>query len=91
MKIDYHPHKRGFPFKTLQYLYDEGESEGVDIQESIGLNEWAKQKGLIFYDRANIVMDGIFRRLIKKKLITKTGRDKYKLTRMGMQFIEEYV
>lgn len=90
MKIDYRPHRRGFPYKTLQYLYENGESEGTMIQEEIGLNEWAMRKGVIFYDRANIVMDGIFRRLIGKNLIKKVGEDSYKLSKLGESFIKEY-
>jgi len=62
----YRPHKNGFPYKLLKYLYKYGLSSGKDVQEAIGLNTWAKAKSVIFSDRASINFNNIVHQLKKK-------------------------
>ena len=87
---DYKPHKNGFPYKLLKYLFDNGKSPGADIQESIGLNAWADNKGKIYYSRASIRFDVIATRLSDIGLINKLKDDYYELTKKGKEFMLKY-
>jgi hypothetical protein len=88
--INYRPHKNGFPYKLLKYLYANGKSSGIDIQEAIGLNKWADEKGIIFFSRASVNFDTIISQLEKRGLINILENDTYELTRHGKIFIEKY-
>ncbi len=86
----YHPYKHGFPYKLLKYLYQNGVSAGIDIQEDIGLNKWAKAKGDIYANRATSNFDGIVYQLEQRGLIKIIQGDYYELTPDGKEFIENY-
>lgn len=88
--IDYRPQKNGFPYKVLKYLYDNGRCSGVNIQENTGLNEWANSKGIIFYSRASIVLDDIFRQLDRRGLLIRYEDDEYELSAEGKAFMKTY-
>ena len=69
--INYHPYKSGFPNRLLKYLFDNGASNGAEIQEKIGLNAWYCQKGTIYINRAFSVFDEIISQLYKFKRTNK--------------------
>lgn len=86
----YRPYKNGFPYKLLKYLYDNGESAGVDAQKDIGLNAWTDAKGAIYYSRASHTFDQTAHLLQVKGLLKFLPDDRYKLTKAGKEFIESY-
>lgn len=88
--INYKPHKFGFPLRILSYLYKNGKSDGIVVQEASGLNEWADRKGLMYYSRASIVFDDIIRVLRKKGLVNKLPDDHYDLTEEGQEFMRNF-
>lgn len=89
--INYHPYKSGFPYKLLKYLFDNGISNGTEIQEKIGLNEWYCQKGTIYTNRAFSVFDNIISQLHSKELINILPDDYYELTEKGKVFMNIYI
>ena len=88
--INYRPHKNGFPLKFLVYLYNHGRSDGITIQEAIGLNEWADRKGLMYFSRASINFDSINMMLEEKGLVVRLANDYYELTEEGEEFMRNY-
>jgi hypothetical protein len=90
LKVAYRPQKGGFPFKLLKYLYDNGTSAGVDIQQEIGINEWADSKGVIFYSRASSTFDMTVRNLEHRGLLVILENDTYELTKQGNSFVKSY-
>lgn len=86
----YHPHKSGFPYKLLKYLYENGESAGIDAQKEIGLNSHFDAKGVIYYQRASQTFDSISHLLQVKGLVKFLPNDYYELTKVGKEFIENY-
>ncbi|MFW6272535.1 MAG: hypothetical protein ACOC2U_01995 [bacterium] len=87
--IKYNPHKRGFPFKTLKLLYEQGACEEWLIREEIGLEDWVAKKGLIYYQRSKIIFNNLVLGLKEKGLITQEG-DVYQLTDLGINFMKKY-
>ena len=90
METNYCPYKNGFPYKLLKYLYDNGVSDGVNVQEAIGLNAWADAKGRIYYDRASQTFDSTVKQLQVKGLVKFLPNDQYELTKNGKEFIKNY-
>jgi hypothetical protein len=86
----YHPRKSGFPYKLLKYLYKYGLSAGVDAQEGIGLNAWAKAKGDIYANRASSYFNNTISQLESRGLAKVIPGDYYELTPEGEEFIENY-
>lgn len=90
---NYNPRRNGFPFKTLENLYENGGSNlGWVIKEEIGLNDWAAEKGMIFMDRAKVVFDNLLRTLLDKGLLKsfETQDSEISLTKDGIEFMEEF-
>lgn len=90
MSIDYKPRKFGFPYKLLKYLYENGKTEGIVLQEAIGMNKQADSRGVLFYTRASINFDQNARELQRRGLINILEDDWYELTPEGKQFIKTY-
>lgn len=89
-ELSYKPHKSGFPYKLLKYLWEHGECAGVDAQKEIGVNSFFDSKGTIYYDRASATFDMVVKQLQQKGLIKFLPNDHYKLTKVGKEFISNY-
>lgn len=85
--LKYNPRRRGFPFKTLKFLYEAGESPEWLIREEIGLEDWVANKGLIYYERSNTIFSNLVRELKNKELIAEDDGN-YRLTEEGKKFMK---
>lgn len=88
---NYKPRKSGFSYKLLKYLLENGESAGIDAQKEIGINAWADAKGPVYYSRASQTFDSTAHLLQVKGLVKFLPDDYYKLTKIGKEFIENYI
>jgi hypothetical protein len=83
-ELEYKPQKRGFPYKILKNLYENGESAEWLLREEIGIDDWYASKGMIYMDRAEASFYNIIRDLLKRELIVITDEG-YELTKSGKE------
>ena len=89
--LNYRPHKLGFPYKFLKYLYDNGTSYGTDIQQAIGLNDWADRMGRIYFTGASTNFDMNAKTLALHGMITILPDDMYEITKEGKNLVKSYI
>lgn len=73
----YHPRKDSFPYRTIEYLYEHGESKNEDIRQDIGLDKFCEH--WFYKDRSNYYFACIVARLIGKGVIERTRRGYFRL------------
>jgi len=84
----YKPRFDYFPYLTLQYLKEHGESKNENIREEITLNEWCKYSD--YSDRSKYYFGGvIIPRLIGHGLIVRTKLGYYILTPKGYNLMNQ--
>lgn len=88
---NYNPHKSGFPYKLLKYLYENGESEGITLLKEIGLASHFDGMGAIYYSRASQTFDSTAKTLQVRGLVKFLPNDFYKLTKVGREFMQDYI
>lgn len=71
---------KGFPLLVMRYLQDHGESRACDIRREIGLDVHCKSTP--YKNRSNYtLLSNIIPRLMKKKMVKRTKRGFYALTK----------
>jgi len=76
---EYKPKVGSFPYKTISYLEENGESKVSDIRREIGLDEWCKKSW--YSDRSSYYFDCLIGRLQKKGIVNRTKRGYYELNK----------